>query len=101
MAEGDAPGRGERLMEVEVHFRGKSGDEVLASRSVRLSEGTTVDGWLRHLSGLCGFDVREATVESQPYFLIIKGSFCDVSKSLGRRLGDSDAVAVLPLVAGG
>jgi sulfur carrier protein ThiS len=68
---------------------------------VRLPEGTTVEGLLFHLSGLCGFEVRQAIVEERSYFLIINDSFCVLSTSLDRRLRERDSVAVLPVVAGG
>jgi sulfur carrier protein ThiS len=91
----------DRLTEVQVRILSKSGHEVLPDRTVRLPEGTTVEGLLVHLSGLCGFDVRQAIVEERSYFLMINDSFCVPSASLDRRLRERDSVAVLPVVAGG
>lgn len=97
----DPPPGTDRLTEIQVRFLSKSGREVLPDRTVRVPEGMTVEGLLFHLSGLCGFDVRQAIVEERSYFLMINDSFCDLSASLDRRLSEHDALAVLPIVAGG
>jgi sulfur carrier protein ThiS len=89
------------LIEVEVRVQTRSGHQALASRWAELAEGATIDGLLRHLSGPCGFDVRDAIVEDRSYFLVVNGAYCDASRCLDRRLENGDSVAVLPLVAGG
>lgn len=88
-------------MDVQVRLLTTAGHEALPAAAISLPAGTTVEGLLRYLSGLVGFDVREAALADGAYFLMVNGSFCDVRRSLDRRLEAHDAVAVLPVVVGG
>jgi molybdopterin converting factor small subunit len=90
-----------RSIKVEFLFWGRSGANAMAREFIDLPEGTTVEGLLEHLGHTLGFDIRDEVIEGRSLFLTLNGAYFNVIKNRNRRLTNLDAVAVLPIVAGG